>query len=98
MDQGGFHDVHFHPPGWLSGVYYPDVPPEIGDGEHSHDGWIEFGRSYYMLNSKDTPPVRLLRPVPGMIVLFPSYIGHRTLPFAADCKRVSVAFDIMPAK
>lgn len=82
----------------MSGVYYPDVPPEIGDGEHSHDGWIEFGRSYYMLNSKDTPPVRLLRPVPGMIVLFPSYIGHRTLPFAADCKRVSVAFDIMPAK
>lgn len=96
MDRGGFHDVHFHPPGWLSGVYYPQVPPGMGDGVSGHEGWIEFGRAYYMLKSTDEPPVRLLQPQPGMIVLFPSWLGHRTIPFAEQDYRISVAFDIMP--
>lgn len=97
MDRGGFHDVHFHPPGWLSGVYYPQVPPGVGDGVSGHEGWIEFGRAYYMLQSTDEPPVRLLQPQPGLIVLFPSWLGHRTIPFAEQDYRISVAFDIMPA-
>lgn len=97
MDRGGFHDVHFHPPGWLSGVYYPQVPPGVGDGVSGHEGWIEFGRAYYMLQSRDEPPVRLLQPQPGLIVLFPSWLGHRTIPFAEQDYRISVAFDIMPA-
>jgi len=96
MDRGGFHDVHFHPPGWLSGVYYPQVPSGVGDGVSGHEGWIEFGRAYYMLRSRDEPPVRLLKPQPGMIVLFPSYLGHRTIPFAEQDYRISVAFDVMP--
>lgn len=97
MDRGGFHDVHFHPPGWLSGVYYPQVPAGVGDGITGHEGWIEFGRAYYMLHSQDDPPVRRLKPLPGMIVLFPSFMGHRTIPFAEHDYRISVAFDIMPA-
>ncbi|MDF1735689.1 MAG: tetratricopeptide repeat protein [Minwuia sp.] len=96
MDRGGFHDVHFHPPGWLSGVYYPQVPSGIGDGITGHEGWIEFGRAYYMLLSRDDPPVRMLKPQPGMIVLFPSFLGHRTIPFAEHDRRISVAFDVMP--
>lgn len=97
MDRGGFHDVHFHPPGWLSGVYYPQVPAGVGDGISGHEGWIEFGRAYYMLHSQDDPPVRRLKPQPGMIVLFPSFLGHRTIPFAEHDYRISIAFDIMPA-
>lgn len=97
MDRGGFHDVHFHPPGWLSGVYYPQVPAGFGDGISGHEGWIEFGRAYYMLNSQDEPPVRRLKPEPGMIVLFPSFLGHRTIPFAEHDHRISIAFDVMPA-
>lgn len=27
MDSDGFHDTHFHPTGWLSGTYYPALPP-----------------------------------------------------------------------
>ncbi len=97
MDRGGFHDVHFHPPGWLSGVYYPQVPAGVGDGVSGPGGWIEFGRAYYMLHSADEPPVRRVKPEPGMIVLFPSFIGHRTIPFAEHDYRISVAFDVMPA-
>lgn len=97
MDGQGFHDVHFHPPGWLSGVYYPDVPAAVADGSAGHQGWIEFGRAYYQFESKDEPPVTLVRPEAGLFVLFPSYFGHRTIPVRSDQRRVSVAFDVMPA-
>lgn len=97
MDTHGFHDVHFHPSSWLSGVYYPRVPDIVRDnGGTSTAGWIEFGRAFYRLQSKDEPPVHLVQPLEGLMVLFPSYFGHRTIPFESTQKRISVAFDIIP--
>ena len=97
IEEGGFHDVHFHPTAWLSGVYYPKLPEEI---KSSHieciDGCLEFGRSYYRLKSSDDPPVHLIKPKEGLIVLTPSYFGHRTIPFKSLQKRMSIAFDIIP--
>ena len=40
--------------------------------------------------------VREVEPVPGTLVLFPAYFYHRTIPFAADGRRISIAFDVMP--
>lgn len=97
IDQGGFQDVHFHPPSWLSGVYYPRLPAAVNDPARKPEGWLEFGRAYYMLDAKGEPPLRLVQPKPGLIVLFPAYFGHRTIPFDTDEKRISVAFDVMPA-
>ncbi|WP_417513476.1 2OG-Fe(II) oxygenase family protein [Minwuia sp.] len=97
IDRGGFQDVHFHPPSWLSGVYYPKLPRIMEDPAREPAGWLEFGRAYYMLDAQNEPPVRLIRPREGLIVLFPAYFGHRTIPFETDEKRISVAFDIMPA-
>jgi hypothetical protein len=37
----------------------------------------------------------LVRPEPGMLVLFPSYMWHGTVPFSAREKRLSCAFDIV---
>tara|TARA_R110001592_G_scaffold64194_4_gene197443 strand:- start:18914 stop:19039 length:126 start_codon:yes stop_codon:yes gene_type:complete len=31
-----------------------------------------------------------------LILLFPSYLYHETVPFQAPVERLSVAFDIMP--
>jgi uncharacterized protein (TIGR02466 family) len=94
---GGFQDVHFHPPSWLSGVYYPKLPAAVADAARQPEGWLEFGRAYYMLNAKAEAPVRLVQPEEGLIVLFPAYFGHRTIPFESDEERISVAFDVMPA-
>lgn len=98
IDAGGFQDVHFHPASWLSGVYYPRLPAVVADAAREPEGWLEFGRAYYMLDARTEPPVRLVRPEEGLIVLFPAYFGHRTIPFSSDEKRVSVAFDVMPAE
>ena len=32
----------------------------------------------------------------GDMVLFPSYLYHRTLPFESDAERICVAFDVIP--
>ena len=102
MDEKGFHDVHFHPPGWLSGVYYPSADGIMdaggGDGDgHGHEGWLELGGTYYMVPSEAKPKLRHVQPRPGLMVFFPSYAGHRTIPFQGPAKRISIAFDVMPA-
>ncbi|NQV99932.1 MAG: tetratricopeptide repeat protein [Rhodospirillales bacterium] len=96
FQSSGFMDTHFHPPGWLSGVYYPQLPDAVDKRSDAHQGWIEFGRAYYRIASTDTPPVHLIKPSPGLMVLFPSYFGHRTIPFESSQERMSVAFDILP--
>ncbi len=41
-----------------------------------------------------TSPV-IIRPRLGLMVLFPSYFWHHTVPFTGDQERISVAFDII---
>jgi len=96
MDRNGFQKVHMHPAAWLSGVYYPALPEAVDMSGEAHEGWIEFGRALYLIRSTDTPPLHIVKPLEGLMVLFPSYFGHRTIPFTSDEKRISVAFDVIP--
>lgn len=86
---------HIHPAAWLSGVYYAELPKTI-EKEHSTDGWIEFGSPPDIFVLKKKSPVRLIKPKEGLLVLFPSYFYHRTIPFEGDEERVSIAFDFVP--
>jgi hypothetical protein len=36
----------------------------------------------------------MIRPEEGLMLLFPSYMYHRTIPFAGDGTRISIAFDV----
>ena len=76
----------------LSGVYYALLP------EEGEPGAIEFGRPKPPFSAGFTPEVALIRPQAGLLVLFPSFFWHRTLPFAGGGKRVSIAFDLIPAR
>ncbi len=61
-------------------------------------GALELGRAYFRLESKDNPPVRVIKPEDGLMVLFPSYVGHQTIPLGkSSTPRVSIAFDLVPA-
>ena len=93
LDAGGHQDAHVHPAGWLSGVYYAKIPDVIGDKDQA--GWIEFGRPDPRFYETADFPVRLMQPVEGLMVLFPSYFWHRTLPFESEDQRISFAFDIL---
>ena len=42
------------------------------------------------------PNVETIRPEEGMLVLFPSYFYHRTIPFESAQQRICIAFDAIP--
>ena len=92
LQQAGHQVPHIHPGAWLSGVYYPKLPLVIGD--NSQAGWIEFGRPPENYTGDTEPNVIMIRPEEGLMLLFPSYMYHRTIPFAGDGTRISVAFDV----
>jgi len=91
----GFHVNHVHPQGWISSCYYVAVPEAVKD-ETARQGWIKFGEPSYAVALKN-PIRRALQPVPGRLVLFPSYMWHGTIPFRDQAARTTIAFDVLPA-
>jgi uncharacterized protein (TIGR02466 family) len=90
----GFQRPHFHASGWLSGVYYVAAPRPAG--ANAYPGRLVVGAV------KDERAAaaacwgrREIEPVPGRLVLFPSYIPHATEPSGIDADRISVAFDVI---
>lgn len=92
LSDGGFHNDHIHSAGWISSVYYVEVPNEL-DAE-THEGWLKFGDVTFDPENKG--PHRYIEPKPGRLVLFPSYMFHGTVPIAAGKRRTTVAFDVVP--
>jgi tetratricopeptide (TPR) repeat protein len=90
----GFHVNHLHPKGWISSCYYVTVPQETKDAD-SRQGWIKFGEPALEVNLKN-PIRRAVQPVPGRLVLFPSYMWHGTIPFHSASVRTTIAFDAVP--
>lgn len=92
--KNGHQRSHIHPAGWLSGVVYLKTI----DALDSDEGSIEFGLHGYDLPILDDNYTRKVhRPKRGEIVLFPSSLFHRTIPFNLDTERCVIAFDLLPA-
>lgn len=96
MDTKGHQLPHIHPAAWVSGVYYVRVPAPDAPLEDPHAGWIEFGRPQDNIPFAAEPEVRPYRPVEGLMLLFPSYFYHRTVPIESKEQRISIAFDVVP--
>lgn len=48
------------------------------------------------LQALDRSPRRVIRPKPGYLALFPSYMWHGTVPFSDTEPRMTSAFDMLP--
>jgi len=93
MKQGGYLTSHIHEEGWISGCVYLQLP----DKQDGHEGSFAYGTDgddYPRLH--DGFPSQIIDQAVGDLVLFPSSLFHRTLPFHSDQERVCVAFDIKP--
>jgi hypothetical protein len=88
----GYHVNHIHPEGWISSCYYVGVP-EAAKDETARQGWIKFGEPGFEVG---LTPRRAIQPVPGRLVLFPSYMWHGTVPFHGAEARTTIAFDAVP--
>ena len=98
MHAGGHQIPHIHPAAWLSGVYYPEVPDFVSADDPEHHGWLEFGRTPEAEFPDVKPmPADAIRPEEGLLVVFPAWLYHRTVPYPADARRISVAFDLVPS-
>ena len=92
---GGRQSPHMHPLGWLSGVYYVDLPADM-QADAANAGWLEFGAPPDRYYCSDPPATQSYAPAAGRLILFPSWFWHRTLPFGSSAARISIAFDVMP--
>jgi len=91
---GGFHKDHFHPEGWLSSAFYVETPETALDSAEKQ-GWIRFGQPPFA-TQPELPAEHFVRPKPGRLVLFPSYMWHGTVPFTTNERRLTIAFDAVP--
>jgi Tfp pilus assembly protein PilF len=93
----GRHINHFHQEGWLSSAFYVSLPPSVLQPEEGDiAGCIQFGEPPPELGL-GLAPRRVIRPRPGQLALFPSYLWHGTVPFTDDAPRLTIAFDAVPA-
>ena len=90
LNSSGFHLNHTHPEGWLSSAFYVRLP----NGTKDREGWIKFGEPG-PVTAPPLPAEHFVQPQPGLLVLFPSYMWHGTVPFSSDDTRLTCAFDIV---
>lgn len=93
----GYESWHVHQQGWLSGVYYVQIPDTIVRG-NSEAGCIAFGLPEDLTGEAAAQEFgqRLIRPEPGLLLTFPSHAYHRTYPHGGREKRICFAFDLRP--
>ncbi|MGH8128937.1 MAG: 2OG-Fe(II) oxygenase family protein [Gammaproteobacteria bacterium] len=91
----GFHVNHYHPEGWISSACYLHLPGAVE--RPGGEGWLKFGEPAFS-TSPLLEPEYFIKPEPGLLALFPSYMWHGTVPFAGtpDDTRLTIAFDVVP--
>ncbi len=92
----GFHKNHFHPEGWLSSAFYVWVPDSVAFGGA---GWLKFGEPGFRAR-EPLMAEYWMKPRPGQLAVFPSYLWHGVEPVAAPAggavERITVGYDLRP--
>jgi len=90
LGKHGHQISHIHPAAVLSGVYYIKVPPSLGYTTSTQDrqGWLKFSQV-------ETSSKLYIKPENNLLVIFPSYFFHETIPLKYDEKRICIAFDVV---
>lgn len=88
----GYHVQHIHNQGWISSALYVALPPGIDDAGGDRAGWLTLGEAPKEFGL-DLAPLKLVKPEPARLALFPSIMWHGTRPFA-EGERMTVAFDV----
>jgi len=93
LKANGYHINHLHPLGWISSAYYVSLPKAVTEAP-GQQGWIKFGEPRW-----PTPGCtveKVVQPKEGLLVLFPSYMWHGTIPFS-EGERMTAPIDVVPA-
>ena len=85
LANGGYQKRHIHPEAIVSGVLYIKLS-EASRSANQEEGNLLFPSSHGS---------RMISPKEGMVVLFPSYLPHETIPLIKDHERVCIAFNLV---
>lgn len=96
IQPGGYQEPHIHSDGWLSGVYYVSVPEEVLSQGDDTQGCLELGTPPAAFCDRGEFPTQCIRPRPGKLNIFPSFVWHRTFPYESIGERICIAFDVRP--
>jgi hypothetical protein len=104
--QGAFHDVHTHGNCSWSAVYVVQIDEPEKRVTHPVYGSANgvtrlYGPPFNALggafvdvaNAYLQPPSHDVDPVPGQLLLFPSWLAHQALPYGGDQERIIISFN-----
>ena len=93
--RGDFNKMHTHPGATWSGVYFVDHGESSPDAEGTalHLSDPNPARTNIFFPAMSSSSI-LIKPDPGLMVLFPSYLPHAVLPHRGDRPRISIAFNV----
>jgi hypothetical protein len=103
---GAFHDVHTHGNCSWGGLYIVQIDPAERRVTHPIYGrangvtrfygppfntlggaFVDVGNAYLQ------PPSQDIEPVPGQLVLFPSWLAHQAMPYGGQDERIIISFN-----
>ncbi|MEP1551319.1 putative 2OG-Fe(II) oxygenase, partial [Paraglaciecola sp.] len=93
LKSSGYHKSHVHSKGYFSSAYYVSVPKDLDHSKRA--GWLYLGKPE-VDSTVELKAEKWVKPEPGKLVLFPSFMWHGTEPFKSIDNRLTVAFDILP--
>lgn len=99
---GDYHTLHNHPHSYLSGTYYIKVP-DVQGGSRSdlNPGAISFfdprpqANTTAIMGDGQIDPEFRIQPVPGLMLLWPSFLHHMVHPNLSEDLRVSVSYNVL---
>lgn len=96
LDRGGYNVYHTHPNNDLSGVYYVDAGE--ADPANAKSGVVCFYDPRSAAGMMATPFMGFnedceFSPESGMLILFPSYLGHSVHAYTGARPRIAVGFN-----
>lgn len=105
-NRGAFHDVHTHGNCSWSAVYVVQVDAPSSRTAHPVYGAANGVTRFYgppfaalggahvdLGNAYLQPPHVDVAPVPGQLVVFPSWLAHQAMPYDGDAERIVVSFN-----
>lgn len=100
LSDDGHEETHIHPQGWLTIVYYARVPQGAASSVERGappPGALTFG-PWPPSIGKSLPdfPRWHVEPQEGTLLIFPSFIGHETIPTGVGDPRICLALDVFP--
>ena len=98
LGPGGYHSPHIHSGAWLSGGYYVQIP-DLGDREEDdYAACIEFGRCFLGDPDNFETDVKFIQPQEGMLLMWPGYYMHNTVPCQSQRERLTIGINVYPVE